>query len=34
MHRAGLLFTDILPEDPKMYDKMRPPIKDGKRKNG
>lgn len=23
------MFEDILPEDPSMYDKMRPPKKDG-----
>lgn len=28
--RNGLTFSDILPADPKMYDKMRPPLKDGK----
>lgn len=27
--RTGLLFTDILPENAKSYDKMRPPKKDG-----
>lgn len=26
---SSLAFNDILPEDPKMYDKMRPPKKDG-----
>ncbi|XP_075237465.1 glycine receptor subunit alpha-2-like [Lycorma delicatula] len=26
---TSLTFNDILPEDPKMYDKMRPPKKDG-----
>ncbi|KAJ9586033.1 hypothetical protein L9F63_020330 [Diploptera punctata] len=26
---ASLTFNDILPEDPKLYDKMRPPKKDG-----
>lgn len=25
-----LTFADILPADPKQYDKMRPPLKDGK----
>lgn len=24
-----MTFNDILPEDPKLYDKMRPPKKDG-----
>ncbi|KAG8178587.1 hypothetical protein JTE90_021007 [Oedothorax gibbosus] len=28
--QGGLSFNDILPEDPKMYDKMKPPKKDGK----
>ncbi|XP_071043385.1 glycine receptor subunit alpha-2 [Parasteatoda tepidariorum] len=28
--QGGLSFSDILPEDPKMYDKMKPPKKDGK----
>lgn len=23
------MFNDILPENPKLYDKMRPPKKDG-----
>ena len=23
------MFSDILPENPKLYDKMRPPKKDG-----
>ncbi|XP_019534461.1 glycine receptor subunit alpha-2 isoform X1 [Aedes albopictus] len=27
--RTSLTFNDILPEDPKLYDKMRPPKKDG-----
>jgi hypothetical protein len=27
--RTSLTFNDILPEDPKSYDKMRPPKKDG-----
>lgn len=27
---AGLQFSDILPEDAKLYDKMRPPKKEGK----
>lgn len=26
---TSLTFKDILPEDPKLYDKMRPPKKDG-----
>ncbi|XP_069694659.1 glycine receptor subunit alpha-3 isoform X2 [Periplaneta americana] len=26
---TSLTFNDILPEDPKLYDKMRPPKKDG-----
>lgn len=26
----SLTFNDLLPGDPKMYDKMRPPKKDGK----
>lgn len=26
---AGLQFADILPEDAKLYDKMRPPKKEG-----
>ena len=25
-----MAFKDILPEDPKLYDKMRPPKKDGR----
>lgn len=29
MLRSSLDITDILPEDPKSYDKMRPPKKDG-----
>ena len=30
-HRVtSLAFKDILPEDPKLYDKMRPPKKDGR----
>lgn len=28
--QGGLSFTDILPEDSRMYDKMKPPKKDGK----
>ncbi|XP_035220877.1 glycine receptor subunit alpha-2-like isoform X1 [Stegodyphus dumicola] len=28
--QGGLSFTDILPENSKMYDKMKPPKKDGK----
>lgn len=27
--RRSLEFFDLLPEDPKLYDKMRPPKKDG-----
>jgi hypothetical protein len=27
--RTSLTFNDILPENPKAYDKMRPPKKDG-----
>lgn len=27
--RKSLEFFDLLPEDPKLYDKMRPPKKDG-----
>lgn len=27
--RRSLEFFDLLPEDPKFYDKMRPPKKDG-----
>lgn len=27
--RTSLTFNDLLPEDPKTYDKMRPPKKDG-----
>lgn len=27
--RTSLTFNDILPEDPKLYDKMRPPKKEG-----
>lgn len=27
--RRSLEFYDLLPEDPKLYDKMRPPKKDG-----
>lgn len=27
--RTSLTFNDLLPEDPKSYDKMRPPKKDG-----
>ncbi|XP_072750766.1 glycine receptor ora transientless isoform X5 [Anoplolepis gracilipes] len=27
--QRGLEFFDLLPEDPKLYDKMRPPKKDG-----
>jgi hypothetical protein len=27
--RVGLTFNDLLPEDAKSYDKMRPPKKDG-----
>lgn len=27
--RVGLTFNDLLPENPKSYDKMRPPKKDG-----
>lgn len=27
--RKSLEFYDLLPEDPKLYDKMRPPKKDG-----
>lgn len=23
------MFSELLPEDPKLYDKMRPPKKDG-----
>ncbi|CAG2058374.1 unnamed protein product, partial [Timema podura] len=26
---TSLTFNEILPEDPKLYDKMRPPKKDG-----
>lgn len=29
MYTKGLELRDILPEDAKMYDKMRPPKKDG-----
>lgn len=29
LHRTSLSLNDILPEDPKTYDKMRPPKKDG-----
>lgn len=29
MHRTGWQFEDILPENAKSYDKMRPPKKDG-----
>lgn len=29
MLRLGLAFTDILPENTKSYDKMRPPKTDG-----
>lgn len=28
-YRTGLTFNDILPENPKTYDKMRPPKKEG-----
>ncbi|EDS40276.1 histamine-gated chloride channel subunit [Culex quinquefasciatus] len=28
-YQTGLTFNDILPEDPKLYDKMRPPKKEG-----
>ncbi|XP_021708175.1 glycine receptor subunit alpha-3 [Aedes aegypti] len=28
-YQTSLTFNDILPEDPKLYDKMRPPKKDG-----
>lgn len=28
-YRTGLSFGDILPENAKSYDKMRPPKKDG-----
>lgn len=28
-YRKSLEFFDLLPEDPKLYDKMRPPKKDG-----
>ena len=28
-HRTGLTFNELLPENPKSYDKMRPPKKDG-----
>ena len=27
--RRSLEFYDLLPDDPKLYDKMRPPKKDG-----
>lgn len=27
--RQSLEFHELLPEDPKLYDKMRPPKKDG-----
>lgn len=29
LFRTGLTFGDLLPENPKSYDKMRPPKKDG-----
>lgn len=29
LHRTSLSFADILPADPKTYDKMRPPRQDG-----
>ncbi|XP_034230778.1 glycine receptor subunit alpha-2 isoform X2 [Thrips palmi] len=28
-YQQSLMFSDILPENPKLYDKMRPPKKDG-----
>ncbi|GLV35831.1 ora transientless [Carabus blaptoides fortunei] len=29
-HQTSLTFADLLPEDPKLYDKMRPPKRDGR----
>lgn len=28
--RTSLTLADLLPEEPKLYDKMRPPKKDGR----